>query len=409
VPVPFRLSPAFPIAIALALAPTLAVLQFRGIAALTAICFAAAVLLARRAEGRWPWPRAGAALAAALALGALLLVSALWAADPGRAAFTGLRFAGFVALGAAAAFAMRGVEAPHLAHLRTALLAGLALGIALAAADHLSGNLLRATVRGLREAPPHLYFGLKPAVSVIAVLLPLAVGMPGLRPALRGALAVAGLGTALLLPAESAKIAAALGLVLLLVAPLAGAWLGRLIGAGLAIGILAAPLILGAVLPRLPALEGIPPSAAHRVLIWDFVGQRMAERPLLGWGGEGSRTIPGGQAPFDAAELARYGLSLTSWQSFFDRPAAQRLPLHTHNAPLQIWLELGLAGALAAAALALAMGALAARAGGAATACLGATLMVGMLSYGVWQEWWIGLQLLLVVAVAALSPASRAR
>ena len=37
-------------------------------------------------------------------------------------------------------------------------------------------------------------------------------------------------------------------------------------------------------------------SAGHRLEIWHFAGQRIAERPLLGWGLDASRAIPGGNA-----------------------------------------------------------------------------------------------------------------
>ena len=67
-------------------------------------------------------------------------------------------------------------------------------------------------------------------------------------------------------------------------------------------------------------------SVGHRLLIWDFAGKRIAERPLLGWGLDASRAIPGGK------ELIR--------------PDQKRLPLHPHDAALQVWLELGLPGAV---------------------------------------------------------------
>ena len=73
-------------------------------------------------------------------------------------------------------------------------------------------------------------------------------------------------------------------------------------------------------------------SAAHRLLIWSFVGDRIAEHPLAGWGLNSSRAIPGGKDPIE--------------------PGASWLPLHPHNAPLQLWLELGVPGAVLLALLA---------------------------------------------------------
>ena len=161
--------------------PVVAVLQFRAIALVTSLGLLAMVVAGRRVTGAWPWPRIGPVLGAALAIGAWTMVSAAWAPDPLRALGTGLRFGGFVLLAAAAARAMGGEPPRHLALAGRVLAVGLAIGIALAAADHLSGNAIRAAVRGLREVPVWLFFGLKSAVAVIAVLLPVAAAWPGLR------------------------------------------------------------------------------------------------------------------------------------------------------------------------------------------------------------------------------------
>ena len=64
------------------------------------------------------------------------------------------------------------------------------------------------------------------------------------------------------------------------------------------------------------------------------------QRPLLGWGLDTSRAIPGGT---DLRPI-HY---IVPWS---DKPIThpdQNLPLHPHNAALQIWLELGLFGVIA--------------------------------------------------------------
>jgi O-antigen ligase len=117
-------------------------------------------------------------------------------------------------------------------------------------------------------------------------------------------------------------------------------------------------------------------SGGHRLLIWSFVGDRIAEHPLRGWGLDASRAIPGGRDPI--------------------RPDETWLPLHPHNAPLQVWLELGAPGAVLLALLGawiwLAFGRLdwprfyaAAAGGGLASAFVASTA-----TYGIWQEWWGG-------------------
>lgn len=399
-----------PTGLMLAAAPTVAVLQFRALALLTVLGFLAAVALHAREHRRLPLPRPAVLAPVLLPLG-WLLASAAWALEPGRAATTALTLGLYVLLGAMAARAVA-EQPPH--RLRAVLRClgwGLAAGIALALADHASGHWLRAAVRGMSpaEAPPNLPFGLKPAVSVIAVLLPLALCLPSSHPAVlpsvvRWALLPLGVATVLWLPAESAKIAVLAGLAAMAAAWLLGAWVARAAGALLAVAVLAAPLLLGAALPRLPALDALPPSAAHRVLIWDFVLERIGERPLLGWGGEASRSVPGGRDTFGTATLERFGLGGSVPRAWFEGVRAQRLPLHPHNAPLQIWLELGAVGALLAAGLLLWLGWHgAALHAPAAAGLLTSGGVVGMLSYGVWQAWWIGVLLLLAVGLAALA------
>lgn len=394
-------APSLPVAILLLLLPFLGVLQYRGIAPAAAICLAATVLSHRLTKGAWPWPRLAGPVLPALGLGGLALVSAAWAIGPAQAALTGLKFAAFVLAGAAAAQAVAEDEAaPRL--LPRALCIGLGLLAALALVDMLTGNALRALVRGSRRAgDPPLFFGLKPAVSVIAILLPLVAAERAAAWPLRLALVLLGLAAAFAIPAETAKISAVVGVLAWAAARFAGPWLGTAMGGAVAAGIVLAPLVFSYALPRLPALEHRHVSAVHRVLIWDFAVQRIADRPLLGWGAEAARTVPGGTQGFPPETMARYGLTSPQWQQWATLSAAQRLPLHTHNAALHVWLELGLAGALLAAWLAYALGRAAGRLGPGATGAYAAGVVTAMLSYGIWQEWWLGTVLLVGAVVAA--------
>ena len=124
----------------------------------------------------------------------------------------------------------------------------------------------------------------------------------------------------------------------------------------------------------------------HRAEIWSFVATRIAERPLLGWGLDSARSMPGGKDLIDGR--------------------AERLPLHPHNNILQLWLELGLPGAALMAILASAVArracAQADRAGRLALlAALAAALAVAATGYGVWQAWWMGALWIVASAVRA--------
>jgi O-antigen ligase len=122
-------------------------------------------------------------------------------------------------------------------------------------------------------------------------------------------------------------------------------------------------------------LAGQSASGMHRLYIWKFVADHIALRPLWGYGFEASRAIPGGR-----------DMAFSNWQN---------LPLHPHNASLQIWLELGLLGALAFVALIVAVGFGIARiqdrtARAAGFASFLAAMAPLMASFGIWQTWWLG-------------------
>jgi len=99
---------------------------------------------------------------------------------------------------------------------------------------------------------------------------------------------------------------------------------------------IAAPTISKTFLPP-PSLQGLNAtslsSADHRKLIWQFVNGRIDQKPLWGWGMDSSRNIP--------KEELRIS------------PTLEILPLHPHNAALQVRLELGWPGVILAAALIL--------------------------------------------------------
>ena len=130
-------------------------------------------------------------------------------------------------------------------------------------------------------------------------------------------------------------------------------------------------------------------SAQHRVEIWDFSVQRIAEKPLLGWGFDGSRHI-GALYP-EASDTGRAFMAL-----------------HPHSAPLQIMLELGAVGAVLALALlgwvAVRLDTMPGRARALAQALFISVLAIGCVAFGLWQNWWLAL----IVSVALLVPLTAA-
>jgi O-antigen ligase len=400
----FLRSPSLPVAVLLLLAPGVAVAQFRTMAPMVPIALLLAVIAHWRNHRALPWPRPTPVLLLALALAAWAALSGLWSIEGARAVETAAALGALVFLGAAASRAVGEDAEENRRRLGLALAAGLAIGIALLAFDHASQNLFRRAVRGFPDWTVFIGFGLKPAVSVLALLLPLVLAAPIPR-ASQVAIVLPGLGVSLWLPGESAKIAAVAGVAAAFAAMAAPRLVARAAAAGFAALFLAAPLIFAAGLSRAPDLSGLPVSAAHRVLIWDFVTDRIAEKPVLGWGMEASRAIPGGTGTFDRATLDRFGLDSPAERGSFAAPNVQRLPLHTHNNALQVWLELGGVGALLAAALAVVV-MLAAGSTPIAPAALGAAVaaaVTGQLSFGAWQPWWIAAMVMAAVTIRALS------
>jgi O-antigen ligase len=135
----------------------------------------------------------------------------------------------------------------------------------------------------------------------------------------------------------------------------------------------------------------IPNSAHHRLIIWKFTADRIAEKPIAGWGYDSSRAIPGSTVLLNTASPA--------------------LPLHPHNGLLQWWLELGAVGAALGGAFLIALLRAIGRTGGtteraAALGLYAGAMTVVNLSFGIWQGWWMAT---LFLSAAMLMAASTER
>lgn len=337
-------------------------------------------------------------LPALLALGLLAWagLSIVWAVDPTRSARAWVALAVSLAGGLALLAAAGRLTAAERARAGTALVAGVAVTLALLA--------IEAVPRYLRLSPTPLQalldaaglrFGLSSlnrAASLVAI---------GVWPAAAILLRRHGWRRAWILPAGALAVLPALESTASLLAiacalPAIGlaAWrpaaLRMLLPGAVALGILAMPLATGwdGFHTRF-ADRNLSVSVWHRAEIWAFASRRIAERPLGGWGLDSSRDMPGAE-------------DLVPGQPQFR-------PIHPHNNPLQLWLELGVPGAVLGAAAAV----LAARRAGAASrdlaARLGATgalcaaLAVAATGYGLWQAWWMGALWIVAALVRATS------
>lgn len=151
------------------------------------------------------------------------------------------------------------------------------------------------------------------------------------------------------------------------------------------------------------ALPWMPDSASHRTVIWHFVGEKVIERPLLGWGLDASRELPGGGG---------VGMVFTNSPGHPVGYEQAILPLHPHNFALQVWVETGAVGAalflLFLLGLIWSAGGLPGGRGVIAMAVIAAASVVGAISFGIWQSWWLSNLWLTAVIVVAM-PARRAQ
>ena len=336
--------------------------------------------------------------APAALLGGLLLwgaVSAVWAIDPVRSLVLDLRLAGLFLAALALAAAAGRIAFPW--RMALCLMAGAALGLVLAGYDlATAGGLTRfISVRGFRPARLDQI-----AMGLAILALPTSALLFGRRRAAAVGTLIAAAGTVFLLDDASAKAALIAAVPVAAIAFWRPRGIARVTAAVSVLFIVTAPLTL----PRLAGIPGLVAeadsfkiSAGHRLLVWSFVGNRIAERPVSGWGLDASRAIPGGNV------AARVG---QNW-----------LPLHPHDAALQVWLELGAPGAVLFAALVALFWLRLDRLGGsrlyaaAAAGAVMATLAPEFAAYGAWQEWWIGtlvLALFLMMVMARATETSTA-
>ncbi len=135
--------------------------------------------------------------------------------------------------------------------------------------------------------------------------------------------------------------------------------------------------------------EWLDVSARHRVEIWNYTADLIERKPLTGWGFDAARAIAKAR-PFEQVG---------------ERPL---LPLHPHNAPLQILLELGAVGtAIVFALLMLLVGrieGLSKPARVCGQALFVSTLAIAYTAYGLWQNQWLAMMCSAALLIPLTSP-----
>ncbi|MEX2614511.1 MAG: O-antigen ligase family protein [Alphaproteobacteria bacterium] len=285
------------------------------------------------------------------------------------------------------------------------ILAGITASFFLIVFDLTSGGMLSGLVFP-KDVFTIEFFNRSPSVLLIFIWPAVAILLPRSR-VFALVLLAAGIALGLILPSEAALGGYAVG-----IAVFAAVWFFAratriFLTVALFIGIMTAPVMTKTVMSPDTLRDLMPDvnsSLLHRLQIWDFTSQHIAERPVLGWGFRSARIIPGGQERYLVRNRDGHIIG-----------EGDRLPLHPHNGALQVWLELGLPGALAIALLLALLvwrtGGIPDRASRAAGAGMLATMMpIWLFSFGVWQGWWLSALILAgVLMTVTLPPAEASR
>lgn len=125
----------------------------------------------------------------------------------------------------------------------------------------------------------------------------------------------------------------------------------------------------------------------HRLVIWDFVLEHIGQQPWLGWGMDASRSLGAKRTFMHVLEVP--------WLTEPYIVGGELLPLHPHNAWLQVWLELGVVGAVLVSWLLWRVArSAAAHPDNTLLALLVAIMAIASFAYGTWQSWWVAAVLL---------------
>ncbi len=376
-------------------APLLSVVAPLGMAPLL-IAAAAALLFADAVRGRG-LPReliaawhASRDLRLFALLGLLLcawaFASGAWAVDSAQAIGSAGQVFGVLVAAIICLAGSRRLNARARGVIVAALILGVVLAISFLFAERLSDAWIARQLRALDTSGADQLFSIYNRGLTVMMLLVFAALLALRGNIVRLALGAAALGIVMNYFGSSLQLAACaatLALILTLGLPRLLPWL---IGAVVALFVATVPLLppltvktvdTDAITARTQNV-----SIAHRIIVWRFAAERIAEKPFAGWGMNAARALPGGKEKVALIPGPNpiYG---------------ERLPLHTHNAPLQWWLELGIPGAVLMAGLWLFALASIARAFPArmpraiAVGAFTAAFVIANLSYGAWQAWWL--------------------
>lgn len=374
------------------LAPILAIVAPLGLAPLIGLAMAMALIAFAIVP---PRPELGGIAWILTAVGVWALLSSLWSPDLFQSVRTSLRFLALSWGGLALIAVLRRNDLP-LRALPWLLLATFTISIMAMLFEYLSGNRL-AMLLELLKGSEGLVGEKSPLNRGATVLMLLQWPVTAFlmrRFGIMAGLACIAVTTAMVFLGDSlsAKIAALTSLSLYVLVSIAPRMTIRAMMAGVVVMVLAAPIITS----NLPSPQTtfrewlwLPHSSHHRLTIWGFVGSKIAEKPVLGWGMDASRNMPDGESEIKVSRPN----PVDSPKPVFEM-SEQLLPLHPHNSVLQWWLELGLPGVVGLTGAIIWLlwridtNVPGLRDKAIMVAMLGVAITISSISYGFWQAWW---------------------
>lgn len=401
-PMRTAIRPGHALVVAGAIAPTLSVFAYKGLAPLFFLVTVAELAMFWRAHQRLPKPPFSAT-ALVVAFVVWGIAGATWSLDGAASLVTAGKLALMAALALPLFPLVRDLESGERQLILRASRGGVAVGLAFMAVEVLFGLPITHTLYAAFRIHNAIYGAmLNPAATVLVLGAAITAGdlMNRNHPGWALVLGAAAVALAVFSESMAAGLAGVLAAVVLVAAYWGGGAVGRALAVLAALSIMAAPLLPDDVLAR--AKEFHWPSDAidsvyQRIGIWEFTAMRIDQKPVLGWGLDAARRIPGGHTGIRAENLHIHDPVMRDRVTrYFNSGNIEQMPLHPHNAALQIWLEAGGIGAALTAALVF-VGLLGPvrrqpvnRAGAAAALAFAvAALVIAGLSYGIWQTWWL--------------------
>lgn len=371
--------------------PPLSLLASNGVVVLFMITAALACLLVWRAEHRLPLPDRSLAIAFA-ALVLWCAVASLWGFAVTKSLVLALRIGAIFAAALVSFAIVRRLDAEVRAGLGAWLLAGILISLAIMVEERLFGYPVFGLFMDPLIPKVHLNNQLNRGATAMAMMVWPAAAMLWRRGAVAAALGfLAGAGVILGSLSSGAAVLgiAAGGFTALLALP--HRRMGRLVLVAATLLALGGSALAAKEMYRRgwQDADWLLESAQHRVEIWSHVAELIEQQPLTGWGFDSARAL----------KKDRMG---------DEGGARQLLPLHPHNAPLQVWLELGAVGAVICAVLLIILIRRLERLPNTERICSQAlfvsTLVIASTAYGLWQNQWLAMMCSVALLVPLTSP-----